>query len=150
MPFVKQTLFLAFLLLFLTAASAETYKWVNEDGVVTYSQTPPPDAKAETVKIKTAPAGSSGDSRQRLKELRQKLADSAEDRALKKAQKQEAEEIAKENKHYCNVARKNLEQLTALGNRLYKVGDEYLRLTEEDRQRRMQEARDQIKEYCKR
>ncbi|MEW8430552.1 MAG: hypothetical protein G8D61_12620 [gamma proteobacterium symbiont of Ctena orbiculata] len=48
------------------------------------------------------------------------------------------------------MARKNLEQLTALGNRLYKVGDEYLRLTEEDRQRRMQEARDQIKEYCKR
>ncbi|MEW8430551.1 MAG: DUF4124 domain-containing protein [gamma proteobacterium symbiont of Ctena orbiculata] len=32
---MKQTLFLAFLLLFLTAASAETYKWVNEDGVVT-------------------------------------------------------------------------------------------------------------------
>ncbi|MET0072011.1 MAG: DUF4124 domain-containing protein [Candidatus Thiodiazotropha sp.] len=147
---MKQTFFLAFLLLFWTAASAETYKWVNEEGVVTYSQTPPPDAKAETVKIKTAPTSSGGDSRQRLKELRQKLADSAEDRALKKAQKQEADEIAKENKHNCNVARKNLEQLTALGNRLYKVGDEYLRLTEEDRQRRMQEARDQIKEYCKR
>ncbi|PVV07344.1 MAG: hypothetical protein B6D72_18435 [gamma proteobacterium symbiont of Ctena orbiculata] len=150
MPFVKQTLLLAFLLLFLAAASAETYKWVNEEGVVTYSQTPPPDAKAETVKIKSAPASSAGDSKQRLKALRQKLADSAEDRALKKEQKREAEEIAKENKHNCSVARKNLEQLTALGNRLYKVGDDYLRLTEEDRQRRMQEARDQIKEYCKR
>ncbi|MES9992153.1 MAG: DUF4124 domain-containing protein [Candidatus Thiodiazotropha sp.] len=148
---MKQTVLLATLLLFfLTAASAETYKWVNEEGVVTYSQTPPPDAKAETVKIQSAPASASGASKQRLKELRQKLADSAEDRALKKAQKQETEAIAKESRHNCNVARKNLEQLTALGNRLYKVGDNYVRLTEEDRQQRMQEARDQIKEYCKR
>ncbi|MEW8506008.1 MAG: DUF4124 domain-containing protein [Candidatus Thiodiazotropha sp.] len=147
---MRFVIILCLAIVYLNPLHAETYRWVNEDGVVTYSQTPPPDAKAETVKIKSAPAGSSGDSKQRLKELRQKLADSAEDRALKKAQKQESEEIAKENKHNCNVARKNLEQLTALGNRLYKVGDNYVRLTEEDRQRRMQEAREQIKEYCKR
>ena len=31
---------------------AETYKWVNEDGVVTFSQSPPPDQKAERIKLR--------------------------------------------------------------------------------------------------
>ncbi len=147
---VKQTLLLALLLPFLTVASAETYRWVNEEGVVTYSQSPPPDVKAETVKIRTTPAGSGFDSKKQLEELRQRLADSAEDRALKKAQKKEQAEIKAENRKNCNTARKNLEQLTALGNRLYKTEDGYVRLTEEDRQKKMQQAREQIKEHCKR
>jgi flagellar hook-length control protein FliK len=131
-------------------ASAETYRWVNEEGVVTYSQTPPPDVKAETVEIKTTPGSNTVDSKKQLEELRQKLADSAEDRAMKKAQKREQAEIEAENKKNCNIARKNLEQLTALGNRLYKTADGYVRLSEEDRQKKMQKAREQIKEHCKR
>ncbi len=147
---VKQTFLFALLLLCINPVSAETYRWVNEDGVVTYSQTPPPNADAETVKIKTAPATGANDSKKRLEALRQKLADSAEDRALKKAQKQEQTEIKAENKKNCSTARKNLEQLTALGNRLYKTEDGYVRLTEEDRQQKMQQAREQIKKFCKR
>ncbi|MET0027386.1 MAG: DUF4124 domain-containing protein [Candidatus Thiodiazotropha sp.] len=132
-----------------TSASADTYRWVNEDGVVTYSQTPPPNnAPAEKVKTHgTAPSDSEA-SQQKLQELQQKLADMEEDRALKKAeQKQNAQDKAQREDN-CKAARHNLEQLTALGNRLYKVGDDYLRLTEEERQSRMQEARDQIKQYC--
>ncbi|MES9972594.1 MAG: DUF4124 domain-containing protein [Candidatus Thiodiazotropha sp.] len=146
---MKKTFLFAFLLLFINLVAAETYRWVNEDGVVTYSQTPPPNVDAETVNIKTPPASSADDSKKRLEELRQKLADSAEDRALKKAQKQEQAEIKAENKKNCSTARKNLEQLTALANRLYKTEDGYVRLTEEDRQQKMQQAREQIKKYCK-
>jgi hypothetical protein len=146
---VKKTFLFAFLLLFINLVSAETYRWVNEDGVVTYSQTPPPDVNAETVNIKSQPASNADDSKKRLEELRQKLADSAEDRALKKAQKQEQAEIKAENRKNCSTARKNLEQLTALANRLYKTKDGYVRLTEEDRQQKMQQAREQIKKYCK-
>jgi hypothetical protein len=138
-----------FLTLLATSASAETYRWVNEDGVVTYSQTPPPDAPAEKIKTyDTAPSDGQG-SQQKLKDLRQRLADMDEDRALKKAEaKKQAEDKALREKN-CQAARHNLEQLTALGNRLYKVGDDYLRLTEEDRQSRMEDARSQIKEFCK-
>jgi hypothetical protein len=78
------------------------------------------------------------------------MADSAEDRALKKAQKREKAEIEAAKKTNCDAARKNLEQLTALGNRLYKTEQGYVRLTEEARQSKMQQAREQIKEYCKR
>jgi hypothetical protein len=146
---VKQTILLTLLLLFLTAAYAETYRWVNEDGVVTYSQTPPPDVKAETVEIKTTPASSAADSKKQLETLRQKLADSAEDRALKKAQKEEQAGIKAENSKNCSIARNNLEQLTALANRLYKTEDGYVRLTEEERQKKMQQAREHIKKFCK-
>jgi Skp family chaperone for outer membrane proteins len=147
---VKQTLLLTLLLLLSSAAYAETYRWVNEEGVVTYSQTPPPDIQAETVDIKTSPTKGAVDSQKKLEELQQKMADSAEDRELKKAQKREQAEIKAENKKNCNAARINLEQLTALGNRLYKTEDGYVRLTEETRQKKMQQAREQIKEYCKR
>lgn len=147
---VKQRLFFALIVLFFTTASAETYRWVNEDGVVTFSQTPPPDAKAETVKIRSTPSSSADTSEDRLEKLRQRLADSEEDRELKKTKQKDLAEDKARNKQNCNAARKNLAQLTALANRLYKVGDEYLRLTEEDRQKRMQQARDQIKEHCKR
>ncbi|MCU7816706.1 MAG: DUF4124 domain-containing protein [Candidatus Thiodiazotropha sp. (ex Rostrolucina anterorostrata)] len=147
---MKQHLFFALIVLFSTAASAEIYRWVNEDGVVIFSQTPPPGAKAETVKIRNSSPSSANDSEDRLKKLHQRLADSEEDRGLKKAKQKEQAEDKARNKQNCNAARKNLEQLTALANRLYKVGDEYLRLTEEDRQKRMQQARDQIKEHCKR
>ncbi|MEJ2424098.1 MAG: DUF4124 domain-containing protein [Candidatus Thiodiazotropha sp.] len=138
-----------FLTLLATSASAETYRWVNEDGVVTYSQTPPPDAPAEKIETyDTAPSDGQG-SQQKLKDLRQRLADMDEDRALKKAEaKKQAEDKALREKN-CQAARHNLEQLTALGHRLYKVGDDYLRLTEEDRQSRMDDARSQIKEFCK-
>jgi hypothetical protein len=138
-----------FLTLLATSASAETYRWVNEDGVVTYSQTPPPDASAEKIKTYDMAPSDSHESQQKLQDLRQRLADMDEDRALKKAEaKKQAEDKALREKN-CQAARHNLEQLTALGHRLYKVGDDYLRLTEEDRQSRMDDARSQIKEFCK-
>lgn len=102
------------------------------------------------MKIRSTPSSSADTSEDRLEKLRQRLADSEEDRELKKAKQKDLAEDKVRNKQNCNAARKNLEQLTALANRLYKVGDKYLRLTEEDRQKRMQQARDQIKEHCKR
>jgi hypothetical protein len=147
---VKQTLLFTSLLLLSSALYAETYRWVNEEGVVTYSQTPPPDVQAETVNIKTSPAKGAADSQKRMDELRQRMADSAEDRALKKQEKREQAEIKAAKRKNCDLARKNLEQLTALGNRLYKTEEGYVRLTEEARQNKMQKAREQIKEYCKR
>jgi hypothetical protein len=147
---VKQTLLLTLLLSFLSLAFAETYRWVNEDGVVTFSQSPPPDVEAETVKIKSQPPSSAVDSQKQLQELQQKLADSAEDRALKEEQEKEQAEIEATNSKNCSIARKNLEQLTALGNRLYKTEDGLVRLTDEQRQEKMDKAREHIKEYCRR
>jgi small-conductance mechanosensitive channel len=129
---------------------AETYRWVNEEGVVTYSQTPPPEGRsAERVKLygTTSPSGNQ-DAQNRLDKLRQNMADSAEDRELAEQKRQAAKEEKALKQHNCQVARSNLSKLEALGNRLYKTEGEYRRLSEEDRQSLMQKERDNIKDNC--
>ena len=127
-------------LLISTAISAETYRWVNEDGVVTYSQTPPPQGESEVVKTYSAPSSDAAAAKQRLQKLRQELADREEDRALKKAEQKESQESRKLREENCKAARSNLQTLKSLGNRLYKAGDEYLRLSDEQKQERIEEA----------
>ncbi|MEW8625285.1 MAG: DUF4124 domain-containing protein [Candidatus Thiodiazotropha sp.] len=146
---MQSRILLILLLLISTPISAETYRWVNEDGVVTYSQTPPPEGKSEVVKTYSAPSSDAAAAKQRLQKLRQDLADREEDRAQKKAEKQEIEQSKKIRKENCKTARANLQTLRSLDNRLYKVGDEYLRLTEPQKQERIQQAQKQIEEYCK-
>jgi hypothetical protein len=128
---------------------AETYRWVNDEGVVTYSQTPPPDHQAERVELRgTAAPSDSQKSQTRLDQLRQRLADREEDRQLAKKQRQETKEAQQHKHQNCEAARSNLRNLQGLGNRLYKSEGEYRRLTEEERQNRMQQARENIKANC--
>ena len=127
---------------------ADTYKWVNEDGVVTYSQTPPPGIEAERVNVRGSNKPTGPSSKEKLDQLRQRMADSVEDRALeKKKLDEEKSKLAIQSKN-CEAARSNLQKLNGLGNRLYKKDGEYKRLTEEERQSLMQEAREQIKSNC--
>jgi len=142
------TILITILLTLPSILCAETYKWVNEDGVVTYSQTPPPDVDTETVHIKSAPPKSGQSSREKLDNLRQRMADSAEDRELQKTKQKEEKEIAALKQQNCEAARGNLQRLEGLGSRLYKKGGEYMRLTEEERQSLMQEERENIKANC--
>ncbi len=51
-------LILAASLAMTTAAHAEVYKWVDEDGNVHFTDTPPPKQKTEEVKIDSAPSSS--------------------------------------------------------------------------------------------
>ncbi|MEJ2453363.1 MAG: DUF4124 domain-containing protein [Candidatus Thiodiazotropha sp.] len=127
---------------------AETYKWVNEEGVVTYSQTPPPSGEAERVKLReTTPSGSQS-SQTKLNKLRQQMADSAEDRELEKQEQEKADKEKKVKQQNCQSARDNLRKLEGLGNRLYKMEGEYRRLSEEERQRLMQQEQEHIKANC--
>ncbi|MCG7946531.1 MAG: DUF4124 domain-containing protein, partial [Candidatus Thiodiazotropha taylori] len=93
---MQSRILLTLLLLISTALSAETYRWVNEDGVVTYSQTPPPQGDSEVVKTYSAPSSDAEAAKQRLQKLRQDLADREEDRALKKAERKERQENRKQ------------------------------------------------------
>lgn len=128
--------------------SAETYKWVNEEGVVTYSQTPPPGQSAERVKLRGSSPSTGPSSQEKLDQLRQRMADGAEDRQLKKQQRQEEQEAKKLKQQNCASARSNLSSLQGLGNRLYKMDGEYRRLSEQERQDLMQKEREHIKKNC--
>lgn len=145
---VKNTILITILLFLPSILYAETYKWVNEEGVVTYSQTPPPNSDSETVHVRSAPPKSGPSSKEKLDNLRQRMVDSAEDRDLEKQKQQKEKEIAALKQQNCKAARSNLQKLEGLGSRLYKKDGEYKRLSEEERQSLMQEARKNIKDNC--
>jgi len=131
--------------------TAEIYKWVDEHNQTQYTQMPPPVGIA-AVRIESAavPVGESHSDghglQERLKasEEQQKEADEASARTAKKA------EIARIIKENCAAARNNLEQLNRSGQIRYRDSDgRVLRLSDEDRALRIEEARTQIKEFCK-
>lgn len=147
---MKNAILIAILVLLPPILNADTYKWVNDEGVVTYSETPPPGRPAERIKLHGSKSPGSGQSSQtRLNQLRQKLADSKEDRDLAKQKRQAEKEELDLKRQNCNAARSNLRSLESLGSRLYQINGEYRRLTEQERQDLMQQEREHIKANCK-
>jgi hypothetical protein len=131
-------------------AQAEIYRWVDENGVTVYSEMPPPDGEADRVKTAPAPSETPEAMQQQQEAEMQKLEDYREDKELaaeKKQQGQLSKQIDEEN---CRNAKDNLDKLIAAAKRLVRMPDgNYVRLTEEQRQKHMEEARKIIDEYCK-
>jgi flagellar biosynthesis GTPase FlhF len=141
---------IVFLMSAATAGFTQTYKWVDQNGVVSYSQTPPPSTQAETVDITPTPVVGNSDNSDELQRLRQRLEDSREDRELAKEEERKTREAAEIKRQNCSTARSNLENLLNSGNRMMKTTDgDYLRLSESERQTRIQAAREQIEANCK-
>ena len=125
--------------------SAKVYQWVDENGKTVYSQNPPPSGNAREIKTPTTAPTQSGSAQRKLDNLRQRAKDLQEDRQLAKEKKAQQKEEQTRNKKNCQIARDKHSKLQGLGRRLYNGK----RLTEEERQRLMQEAQEKIKEYCK-
>jgi len=138
------------ILLCSTVHADTVFKW-DENGKTIYSQTPPPpgveyevitDNKKSTTntgtEVANASANSSGDA----------LKKSREDRAKKKTEKAvlaESNQIKEEN---CGIAKKNMESLNSHGQVTVKEGDVYRKLSEEERQTRIQDTQAQMDEFC--
>ena len=147
---MKYTIIIVILAALPTILYADTYKWINEDGVTTYSQTPPKGVKAERVKVYGAKSSDSEQSsKSRVNQLRQKLADSAEDLELEKQRQQKDTEDHALKQKNCEAARQNLHSLEILGSRRYEIDGEYRRLSDEERQKLMQKEREHVKANCK-
>ena len=125
------------------------YKWVDDSGAVHYSQTPPPDAQAQEMKPAPGPA----DDPAAISGKLQKQVDAMEERLSEQregaADAQQWAEIQKIRRDNCATAKANLAKLQQGGNRAYRTPDgEVVRLTEEERQRRINETNRQIQENC--
>jgi hypothetical protein len=89
---VKAICFLLPLVLTITAEAGELYKWVDENGVVHYSQTPPPNTESSAIEIQedyVAPP-TAGESVY-ADAIEQQAARNEERRRLKEEQKEERE-----------------------------------------------------------
>jgi hypothetical protein len=131
-----------------TPADARLYRWVDADGVVTYSDRPPPGEAAEEIR----PARShitDEQSRGLLESLQDQARTGAEDREFERTVRADETEREARIRQNCEIARQNLRVLEhsprvqdtdADGNR-YFLGDA-------ERATRIAATREQVSEYC--
>lgn len=145
---ISKTFLTICLALFLATAAqaAPVYKW-SEEGRVIYSQTPPPPGITFEVVYQddqgvkdtaVAKADSNSDSFEERREQRK------QGEADKKVM-EESNKIKAEN---CAIATKNMESLTSRGQVTVKDGDVYRKLSEDERQAKISETKEQVSEYC--
>jgi hypothetical protein len=130
---------------------AAMYRWVDENGVTVYSQTPPPSGDA--VKLRKRPPPPARDveaARQRTEQQREGVFDQTE--AEKQAATEQAmrEDEAHQREKNCAAARDNLETYQNLGPRRIRTADgRYLRLSEDEVRMEIDKAQAQIEEFCR-
>ena len=132
--------------LIMFSANGATYKWLDENGNVVYSQQPPEGRPYETVKTKKpsttslrpTPAESSFMT-EKQKESEEAKRDSDIQQEVAKAEKMRAQN--------CEAARHNLEVYTAFRRTTNEKG-EVVRMDDNERAAGIQQAKDAIKEFC--
>lgn len=152
-PSIRALLSIALASIAFAASADQVYRWVDEDGVVNYTQQKPRDTVAEQLTISTgaprvmdttpAPIVSPATG-QELNADQQKMLEGL--RAVEQARKNEIAKIKQEN---CQKSRSVLSRLT-IKNRI-RVKDEtgeYQIMGEDERQERIQKAQEGIALYC--
>lgn len=140
-------------LLAVSAASAQQYKWVDQNGKVQYGDRPPPGVKATPLKPPPGPTSSTvPDGKKDAKKL-------SPEQAFQKRQKEEQERLAKADKEKadaatknsnCESARANLRTLES-GQRVSSTNAAGERVFMDDAQvaQQVQQARNTVAEWCK-
>jgi hypothetical protein len=132
-------------------ARGEMYKWTDAAGETHYTQVPPPGG-IKTEKIQGAPPPA--DDPDKINEKLQNEVDAMDEtltrqegEAKEKSLRKEIDEAYEKN---CISSRNNLAKLQEGGRKRYLTADgQVIRLSEEERQQRINEAKDQIDEFCK-
>jgi len=131
------------------ADSQNMYKWTDDQGEVHYTQFPPPGRQVEILHGVRPPDQSSetaGNDLQKQLEAVEQQNDKQQQETKDADQKADIQKIRKTN---CEAAHQNLVNLNRGGNVRYMGADgKVMRLTEEERQKRIDEANQQIKENC--
>lgn len=148
-------------LLLVTPANAEDiYKWIGDDSQVHYTQMPPPHGiKAIRIQRSDIPADEqpSEDTDEAEAEVEDEMEQAAIDDSFdEQPEAQDAEsdadedaKIAQELQENCNHARSNLKTLNHGQVRYVSPEGEVIRLTEDQRQARIEEAKELIGVLCK-
>lgn len=132
--------------LVMASANAGTYKWLDDNGNVVYSQQPPADRPYEAVKtqkpssvsLQPTPAESSFMSKQ------QEKAEGAKKEATVADEVAKGEARRAEN---CKAAKHNLESYTAF-RRVRNEKGEIIMLDDNERARLIEESKQDIREFC--
>lgn len=140
----------AALLAWHTGTAAQIYRYVDENGEVVYSQTPPPNGDATT--ITPDPGPGDAEAAAALERLRRQLEDQfdrrgAGERAAEEAAGQAAR--AEQRKKNCQAARTNLSTLQNLGGSYLELPDGRVVAPDAGQRRRLiEDAQGHIRDNC--
>jgi hypothetical protein len=127
----------------------QVYKWIDDIGETHYTQLPPADREYEVMKQAAAPAEDPGKIRANLNEQAKTMDKQQKEKAEAVKDAEQWARIQKLRRENCAIAKQNLANLQQGGQKLIKTGDgQYIRLTDEDRQQRIDTANQQIEENC--
>ena len=135
----------------ITGLEAEVYRWVDENGVTIYSQTPPlGQVEAESITTPPPPPTDPNETWEDLNRQWQEMQDRED------ARKDQKEEAAKEAKNQaaraknCRAAQYNLQRLVGgrFRMRIREPDGGYRFLPPEERQAKIERARQMISENC--
>jgi len=134
-------------LIMMASANADTYKWLDENGNVVYSQQPPPEGPYEIIKTTKSPPASSRSAPPPPSSFTTDVKQEAKERELDSKVQQEAAKSQQMRAENCKAAKHNLETYTVY-RRIKNDQGEIIRLDDNERAKRIQEAKDAIKEFC--
>jgi len=129
------------------SSHAELYKWVDEDGVTQYSQTPPPgDIQTETLEIQTRSTSASAvrDMENRIRRLNLER----EARLIEEQNKQIDKENATVHAENCQRSRQQLASYSVPNALILQSDGSRVRVDEDTRQRELVATQALIKKYC--
>ncbi len=134
-------------------SQAQVYKWIDKDGKVQYSDSPPAAGAGVSVpqKLDTANSASSGIGAPAKDQSWQDKAREYDRRRIAAAEKQAGDiELARKNQERCHHARRDLKMLQEV-RRVYRIDDRGERHYMDDDQRQVEIARVQgvVSELCK-
>jgi len=129
-------------------ALAGTYKWVDEEGNVQYTQTPPP-AGIEAETIKPPPKVDTAKAVKQLEAQEQEAAKLQQDRLESVKKEEEANQELALRKKNCEMARARLASYERPMVKFVQEDGSRVRVTEEERQAELVKSQEMINEWCK-
>lgn len=126
-------------------AAVKLYKWVDDQGNVTYSQLPPPEQGAESLELKGIEGVTNSQAQERLGGLRERAETVRKDREYKSNYTSENRNREERIKANCENARQNVRVLET-GSRI--KADDGSFLDDAQRVQRLQDAQQQVEEFC--
>jgi len=131
-------------------SQARMFKWVDADGNTHYTQTPPPEGIAK--EDLNLPASVNLDNKEAVKAFEDQQNKKQESSETKQKDEKELNRSAEHTalkKENCRKARAKLENVQNTGRiRAVDENGNIVRATEEERQRRITEAQENIKKWC--
>ena len=131
-----------------TATAVEVYRWIDEEGVVHYSQTPPSDRPAVRLDVEAPAADDPAQARAETRALLESAAERAYQERLEREERERLRQSREERAAWCPQARQELRALRERA-RVRHEDEGYRLMTDEERQRKARALEEKIERRCR-